>query len=429
MSKLIFIGIDGGCLDLVLKYRKQLKGFDQLLRNGGYGTLRSTIPPITCPAWPSMFTGMNPAELNMFYFVQGDHINNFNDWYEKSVFNKIQNENTIGLLNVPMTYPPKKVNGFIISGMGTPPGSRRYSEPDNILGDGYIVNPPVDLRKRNMEKRYAKLFLDTLRMRRDAAIKLYDENNCDFMATVFFATDMVKHYFWGSPQYEGVIFKAYQIIDDYITYILGNYHGRIIVASDHGFTSFQGIFAVNRWLIKKGYLKFKGSGQRVWPKKLATNIAVRIGAKNTQRIASILPDRLKKNISESGATIKETDSVRSRLVEGSIAYSVGISGAVYVLDKSMVGKLVAELKEESRGKFGVFERDEVFSGKYIENAPDIMLVPKILCPSGGNYREVYNPPFARGMHSMEGMYIDSDGSGRKDRSIYEVHDMIMGAMG
>lgn len=429
VSKLIFIGVDGGSLDLVLKWRKQLKGFDRLLSNGEHGILRSTVPPITCPAWPSMFTGLNPAELNMYYFIQGDHINTFNDWYDRSVFAKLNSNNTIGLLNVPITYPPKKVNGFMVTGMGTPPGARRYSEPDNILGDGYIVNPPVDLRKHGMERKYAKLFLDTLRARRDAAIKLYDEHNCDLMATVFFTTDMLQHYFWGDCQYEYVMLTAYKIIDDYITYILGNHQGKIIVASDHGFTAFKGIFAVNRWLIRRGYLNLRRKVGSNWVKDVATNVAIKVGAKNTQRIARVLPAGLKSKLSDAGAVIKETESIRSRMEEGSIAYSVGISGAVYVLDKSKTGQLVKELKQEANGNLGVYYRDEVFKGRYIENAPDIMLVPKILCPSGGDYLTVYNHPFARGMHSMDGMYMNYNGNkGRKDRAIYEIHDMIMGAM-
>ncbi|MEZ4515889.1 MAG: hypothetical protein R3C44_03280 [Chloroflexota bacterium] len=49
----------------------------------------------------------------------------------------------VGVVNVPMTYPPEPVNGFLLSGLGTPDFAS-YSYPpelrDELDSQGYRVN-------------------------------------------------------------------------------------------------------------------------------------------------------------------------------------------------------------------------------------------------------------------------------------------------
>ena len=46
----------------------QLPNLQKLISSGISGTLESTIPPITVPAWTSMLTGRDPGEVGIYGF-------------------------------------------------------------------------------------------------------------------------------------------------------------------------------------------------------------------------------------------------------------------------------------------------------------------------------------------------------------------------
>ena len=71
-NKLLVIGIDGGTLDIVLPMVQngKLPNLGRILDAGAYGTLLSTIPPVTAPAWSSFITGTNPGRHGVFYFFK-----------------------------------------------------------------------------------------------------------------------------------------------------------------------------------------------------------------------------------------------------------------------------------------------------------------------------------------------------------------------
>ncbi len=141
-NKLLVIGIDGGTLDIVLPMVAdgKLPNLQRLIQKGAYGTLRSTVPPVTAPAWSSFITGTNPGRHGIFYFFKREkdkhggrsrnvlanlnHIRGIPFWKVLNTHGK-----KVGLLNIPLTYPPQKVNGFMVSGMLVPRGSTDYTFP------------------------------------------------------------------------------------------------------------------------------------------------------------------------------------------------------------------------------------------------------------------------------------------------------------
>ena len=46
-----------------------MKNLAKIRKEGFYGTLESTIPPITGPAWLSMATGKNPGKTGVYDFL------------------------------------------------------------------------------------------------------------------------------------------------------------------------------------------------------------------------------------------------------------------------------------------------------------------------------------------------------------------------
>ncbi len=69
MGKVAILGIDGGSLELIERWKDELPNFRRIMENGVYGELESTLPPVTCPAWPCMFTGKNPGKLGIYGFA------------------------------------------------------------------------------------------------------------------------------------------------------------------------------------------------------------------------------------------------------------------------------------------------------------------------------------------------------------------------
>ncbi|HZW04286.1 MAG TPA: alkaline phosphatase family protein, partial [Anaerolineaceae bacterium] len=66
--RVFVIGLDGATYDLIRPWVEQgkLPTFARLLAQGAAGQLRSTIPPMTGPAWTSFMTGKNPGKHGLY---------------------------------------------------------------------------------------------------------------------------------------------------------------------------------------------------------------------------------------------------------------------------------------------------------------------------------------------------------------------------
>ena len=62
--KVLVIGLDGATLDLIGPWADdgKLPHISRLMREGVSGELRSTVPPVTGPAWTSFMTGKGPGK-------------------------------------------------------------------------------------------------------------------------------------------------------------------------------------------------------------------------------------------------------------------------------------------------------------------------------------------------------------------------------
>ena len=80
----------------------------------------SSIPEISSVAWPSIITGVNPAEHGIFGFVDmipdsyKFRFPNFKDLKAQPFWNLCAGQSVI--VNVPSTYPVRPMNGVHISG-------------------------------------------------------------------------------------------------------------------------------------------------------------------------------------------------------------------------------------------------------------------------------------------------------------------------
>ncbi|MCD6131904.1 MAG: alkaline phosphatase family protein, partial [Candidatus Hydrothermae bacterium] len=136
MKKLFVIGLD--CAEPSLVYERwndDLPNLRRLMEEGGYGRMRSTIPPITVPAWATMVSGKDPGELGFYGFRnRKDYtydklfvVNSLN-FKAKAIWDYLEERNMKSIaLGVPPSYPPKRINGIMISGFLTPSAKSEYA--------------------------------------------------------------------------------------------------------------------------------------------------------------------------------------------------------------------------------------------------------------------------------------------------------------
>ena len=108
------------------------------MADGSRCTLRSTIRPEGSLAWASFSTGVNPGKHSLFGFVRiepGTYRSRVLTAYDVKAprFWQIAGQagKRVGIINVPMTYPPEPVNGYLVAGMLTP-GTARLAYPSEL---------------------------------------------------------------------------------------------------------------------------------------------------------------------------------------------------------------------------------------------------------------------------------------------------------
>jgi predicted AlkP superfamily phosphohydrolase/phosphomutase len=252
------------------------------MEHGASGVLRSTIPPLSPAAWSSFATGMNPGKHGVF-----DHAYRHPDSYEivptnarsrvgRTLWQLIGEQGgRVGVINVPETYPPEPVNGFLITGMSTPSDDSDFCYPETLAKEleqaigGYRVFGP---RSKEDQDRALAGWHETAEMRLRAAGYLMKEYDPQFMLLVLQETDAVQHRFWkymdqvhpqydaeGAQRYGDAILKVYQRIDENLHLLLDHVDEDtvVIVMSDHGAGAIHKWLYLNNWLVREGFIRFQ----------------------------------------------------------------------------------------------------------------------------------------------------------------------------
>ncbi len=153
VKKVIFLGLDG--LEPTLTERYMAEGkmphLAKLKDQGQYSKLRTTFPPLSPVAWSTFATGSNPGKHNMFDFLNRSFKNyipelassrveapkksiKLGKWRfplgkpivelrrKSKTFWSILGEGHVAttILRVPITFPPEKFEGKLLSAMCTP---------------------------------------------------------------------------------------------------------------------------------------------------------------------------------------------------------------------------------------------------------------------------------------------------------------------
>ena len=413
--RVMVIGLDSATLELVRPWSAEgrLPNLARFLQHGAQGTLLSTLPAISPAAWSTFATGLNPGKTGIVDFCQVSA-----DSYEASFvssaavrgkqFWQIAGEQGVrgGVLNVPVTYPPRPFNGFIITGLLSPGVNRRMASPPEVFDDLMAVSPDyaVDVNVtadgvRDIKAVFLETTLKVIDARKRAAVGLYRKHRPDLFVAVFTASDRICHYFWNyhaammaGEQLEGpearygqAIRLVYEALDEAVGALMAEAGDEtdVLILSDHGAGPLLKGINLRKVLARAGLLvesrpsPLKGAIEKfakVAPMGLKSWIKAHLKGL-TRRAASVVAlsgiDFSQTRAYPSGDSAGVFVNLKGRQPRGIVA-----PGAEYekVRDE-VIAALEAVVDPETNQPVAakVHRREEVWSGPALEKLPDLIM--------------------------------------------------------
>ena len=277
------IGLDCAAPELIFgKWLNDLPHLKALCEEGTHGLLRSCDPPITVPAWSVMMSSKSPGRLGVYGFRnRADHsydrysIANSLAIKEDRLWDILSREGKRSIvIGVPGTYPPKPLNGTMVTDFLTPDTSCEYTYPPEFKADiqrevGEYILDVRDFRSGNKEKILADIY-EMTRKRFQLARHLLAKDDWDYFIMVEMGTDRIHHALWDNMdpahrfyepgnKFENAIHDYYVEVDREIGELLkfADASTDVLVVSDHGAKRMDGGICVNEWLLANGYLALK----------------------------------------------------------------------------------------------------------------------------------------------------------------------------
>ena len=455
MRRVLVIGLDGGTFDVIrpLVAAGRLPCLGSLMRGGVSGNLRSTLPPLTMPAWSSFITGVNPGRHGLVDFVRR-RSGSYDyapvtaaDRQAESLWSMIsRQQGRVIAVNVPSTYPPEAVNGCLISGMLTPPSAATFTYPPELaaelhqLSGGYRTHAGWAYSKGNLD-RFVQGVYETTDLQLRVVKHLMAQRPWDLFAYVFTGTDRLQHGLWhcmdpehplhphdGPNPHRDTIARFYEYVDQQVSELLrlAGDETAVLIMSDHGFGPFHKFIHVNNWLVDWGLLQFKETSQARIKRAAFDRGLTLLNAYNL--LLTLGLGRLKGVVSKGGhrgllrrllLSFDDVEWSRSR------AYSLGTMGQVYVnlkgrepagivaagseyegLCRDLAARLM-EMRDPETGEAlleRVYRGHEVYSGPHVPELPDLLLVPRGFVYNGFGEYEFASRSLVDGSRGMTGWH-------------------------
>jgi len=280
----MIIGLD--CAEPSLAFDRfagAMPNLRRLRKRGIWGPLRSTIPPITVPAWTCMVSGSDPGELGIYGFRNRKGYGTYEMDFATSKSVRVPRlwdilgdaGRTSTVLFVPQTYPaPASLRGSMVTCFLTPGPESEWARPPELKATleaafgPYIVDVPdfrTDDKRRLLQSIYAMS-----RQHFAMARHMLAREDWDFFMMVDMGTDRLHHGFWkyfnpDHPQYvpgnplEDAGREYYAYLDRELGTLLeyADADTAVLVVSDHGARTMRGGICVNEWLLQHGYLALR----------------------------------------------------------------------------------------------------------------------------------------------------------------------------
>lgn len=290
--RVLIVGLDGATWDVLdpMMASGRMPALKAFIERGAAGVLHSTKPPITPAAWTTFMTGKGPGRHGIVDFEKyhvRKHELSFNSTYEirdKTLWDILSAKGLrVGSINVPMTYPPRPVNGFMISGFETPSIDAEFTYPPELKNDILREIPTYNYRTNWQRKALGgadilQVNLDYICDSFDQGLKLTeycgDKFGWDVLMIVYKLVDNLQHKAWKYldprfnakyPREAAMAADCFKRLDDALAGLFAYAEmndAMTLIMSDHGHGSLDGKAQPNLLLQRWGYLALRSPVQQ-----------------------------------------------------------------------------------------------------------------------------------------------------------------------
>lgn len=417
------LGLDGTPYSLIKKLTSDgvMPSLAKVIEESNFYQMDTAIPEISSVAWSTFMTGKNPGEHGIFGFTDLDahsyrmRFPTFSDLKMPPLWKELEkSKKRTVVINLPSTYPAQAINGVLVSGF-VALRLEKASYPESIIPTLKEMNYRIDVD--TMKARESKDFLlkdleETLKVRKEAVDHFWQKEEWDLFVAVVTGTDRLQHFlmdaaFDENHEYHQRFLDYYALVDEVM---IGGMRDRFekgmqfIILSDHGFTPIEKEVYLNRWIVENGYLKFSKDE----PESIE-DIA------EGSRVFVMDPGRLYVNL-KGKYPLGEVSGEEERTA----------------LCDEITEKLMALEHNGKKVMKKVYRREELYSGPYAEQGPDLVAQSHYGFDLKGSVKsnEVFGTSFLSGMHTQDDAFLVLPSSRKiEDKPhISQLYDIIVGML-
>ncbi|MBN1354784.1 alkaline phosphatase family protein [bacterium] len=393
------IGLDGYPCSLLSDQiaRAALPRLSNLLRESLPVRMESVYPTVSGVAWATYMTGRNPGNHRIFGFIDrkykpfqlvipdSRHIGCRTLWTLLG-----ESGHPIIVVNVPLTYPPRQVNGILVGGFLCPDIARVAYPPaitESLKRSGYIIDAETGYGVSGQWNSFLDHLETTLERRIAAFIGLIDHHEWSFAQLHIMETDRLFHYLWKAverdfdPGITGRVDQFFKLLDGLLDTLISRLDSgdELILLSDHGFCRATHAVQLNRLLQETGFLDARDSqpvGHDEPPGGYAYSLMpgrIFMNLKNREPWGRTEPDR--------------RDEILNRIT--SLLSSIKIPGT----DRCAFKRICRSA--------------ELYRGNYLSEAADLIVVPERGVELRASYAAgaVFETSKLQGIHTFDDAFV------------------------
>lgn len=411
---LLIVGIDGGTWNVLrpVMERGHMPFFADIVHRGTQGVLKSTIPAITPVAWSAFQTGLNPGNLGIYGWMKWKRGEDKPGIADTSPIGSTlweicsDNDLTVASINVPMTYPPRPVNGCMVSGLLAPSIESEFTYPPDLKQRLLDAVPDYDFfRESNAPDTVGRsalgVFLDEMSemaRARSAGAQFIMRAGApwDLFMVHFLVTDYVEHRVWNyldenHPAHDAAAFddicrKFFRPLDAEIASIWSQFEQSaagepgVLFLSDHGQQANMRSFNLMGWLLEEGLLQLHEAGSRDGS---TLDTILRWG--DPLRLRRLIPKRIRQRTAH-GMGLRDwfhyvdwqnTHAIAFQgLTEAGLHILADGDDASYDAMRARIVKRLKGLKDSSTGAAvvrAVHRREDIWEGRLLSEMPDLVV--------------------------------------------------------
>lgn len=449
-ERTLVIGLDGFTFSVVdrLVAEGRMPRIERLMREGVRAPLESTVMPNSFPGWTSCTTGCNEGKHGIFMPLvrRADNFSmkamDATDVRMKTVWEILSDRGRHSVVvNDPCSYPPQRIDGWVVSGMTTPDPSVEWTQPEELKAEllakvpDYVVD--VNLFGQSRADILEGL-VKSAEARLRAALWLLGSRKWDLAWITFTESDRVQHRFWAdqqpdhplyNPEFPTAVDDTYVRLDAAVGDLVdaAPEGTRVFLVSDHGFAPFYCTFDVTGWLIENGYTAQRAAKAGIKKALASVGILDEAVAVYRRLRSAVEPearhgvDRMR-DVEDEAATGKTyidvdwSQTTAYATLDGGIRVNVRGREPHGIVDAADAERIAAEIRDRlaaERFPNGepVFEHvllaGECFHGPVADRGPDVVIPPRTDAFSGPvtGHRFLVDRHRNSGEHGRYGVFV------------------------